>query len=170
MKDKLLFILLLFALYSCNPCGECLNDGVCIDGTCDCPEGFTGDQCEKDELDRFAKIWQGSNECYETNPDESQIQEKLVIWVQKSSDENIDLTIDFTITNISLLLFNYNFRVNAFLNDTGGFTMPEAFTETPSGDILTLKGEGFLDENNLIINCEIAVQNKSLINCTYTLS
>lgn len=41
-------------LFSCKKemddnslCGnvECLNGGVCTDGTCDCPEGFTGEDC-----------------------------------------------------------------------------------------------------------------------------
>ena len=24
----------------------CYHEGVCLDGICDCPEGFTGDSCE----------------------------------------------------------------------------------------------------------------------------
>ncbi len=43
------FILTLF-LASCktNPCKEvyCYNGGVCFDGVCRCPEGFSGDFCE----------------------------------------------------------------------------------------------------------------------------
>lgn len=48
------FIFLLFlslSLFSCvedEPCDTlaCMNDGVCINGVCDCPEGFSGETCE----------------------------------------------------------------------------------------------------------------------------
>lgn len=49
-----LFILCLFSLFlpSCvDPCANtyCENDGFCMDGTCNCAEGFGGEQC-KDKL------------------------------------------------------------------------------------------------------------------------
>lgn len=57
--QQLLLILTLFGLTllsSCskdddlanNPCEnvECFNGGICISGTCDCPSGFTGNNCE----------------------------------------------------------------------------------------------------------------------------
>ncbi|HKK87687.1 MAG TPA: hypothetical protein VJ917_02475, partial [Saprospiraceae bacterium] len=59
-------ILLLFAIiatgltvFSCSddsdevdPCENisCLNGGTCEDGTCDCPEGFSGTNCAEEDL------------------------------------------------------------------------------------------------------------------------
>lgn len=47
---KLMFLLLsLLSVLSCvdDPCDNtiCYNDGYCVDGTCDCPLGFIGDDC-----------------------------------------------------------------------------------------------------------------------------
>lgn len=43
-------LILIFISGCCNPCEEveCLNNGVCQDGTCDCPEPFYGEECEID--------------------------------------------------------------------------------------------------------------------------
>ena len=51
MKNLLYIIVSIsLALSSCktNPCKEvfCYNGGVCFDGVCRCPEGFSGDFCE----------------------------------------------------------------------------------------------------------------------------
>ncbi len=47
---KLLFLLLpLLTVLSCkdDPCDDifCYNDGYCVDGTCECPLGFIGEDC-----------------------------------------------------------------------------------------------------------------------------
>lgn len=43
-----IFLLTSFFLSSCNNCADvnCLNGGECNDGTCICPDGFTGEYCE----------------------------------------------------------------------------------------------------------------------------
>ena len=50
----LLFSVSLLLTVGCNDACEdinCLNDGVCIDGTCECPEGFSGVKCETNLLE-----------------------------------------------------------------------------------------------------------------------
>ena len=45
----------LFIVSCTNPCKDtvCLNDGVCIDGTCVCPDGFYGDDCSLQDVTDF---------------------------------------------------------------------------------------------------------------------
>jgi hypothetical protein len=51
--DPKVFFMLVFALLQLNSCKKdpcetinCLNGGVCYDGSCDCPDGYSGTQCE----------------------------------------------------------------------------------------------------------------------------
>lgn len=52
---KLLYLFmavgLSLAVSSCNKCKDvsCENDGECVDGECDCPTGFSGDECEVED-------------------------------------------------------------------------------------------------------------------------
>ena len=50
-KSALLMLLTIMFLGSCKdePCDNilCQNDGICIDGLCDCPSGFEGEFCEE---------------------------------------------------------------------------------------------------------------------------
>ncbi|MCC6412622.1 MAG: hypothetical protein IT270_13240 [Saprospiraceae bacterium] len=53
MKHVFLLAAVLLALLACNDepnCPDCLNGGVCNDGSCDCPEGFTGDSCQTEKV------------------------------------------------------------------------------------------------------------------------
>jgi len=48
---KLLFLppaIALLSVCSCNPCADvhCLHGGLCNDGTCNCPVGYSGPRCE----------------------------------------------------------------------------------------------------------------------------
>ena len=48
-RRLLLFSLLIFTVItSCDPCKNvaCINDGACQDGSCLCPDGFSGENCE----------------------------------------------------------------------------------------------------------------------------
>lgn len=42
---------------------ECINGGSCVDGTCACPTGYEGTNCEKLSRDKFIGTWSGTDEC-----------------------------------------------------------------------------------------------------------
>ncbi len=48
IHQLLVFSALLFTLVSCDQCKDvsCLNNGVCLEGTCECETGFSGANCE----------------------------------------------------------------------------------------------------------------------------
>lgn len=60
----LCFTILLFTACGDDPMDPCADvdcgaNGVCVDGTCDCNEGYYGDLCESLLQDRFLGTWSG---------------------------------------------------------------------------------------------------------------
>ena len=77
MKNLSYLILITFTLFlsACsedNPCNDiqCQNDGICIDGKCDCPDGFEGELCQEKKLLLKSVMLNGEmDESYEYNQD-----------------------------------------------------------------------------------------------------
>lgn len=62
----LLVFLLLLASSCKDPCKDVnCNDGVCLEGTCLCDDGFEGENCDKEERDKFVGTWIGDIDCGE---------------------------------------------------------------------------------------------------------
>ena len=68
-KFKTLFLMgciaALFSACTLDPCEDviCQNDGVCVDGDCDCPDGFTGTTCEFTLAEAVAGSYEVLNSC-----------------------------------------------------------------------------------------------------------
>lgn len=41
----------------------CNNGGTCVDGTCSCPTGYEGTNCDAKTRDKFIGSWAGSDQC-----------------------------------------------------------------------------------------------------------
>lgn len=78
---KLLLILGLTAMSCTNdPCEEvsCQNDGACIDGVCDCPDGFEGPFCEIFDSQQHYGIYSADYQgCVNTSSDHKVILRKV---------------------------------------------------------------------------------------------
>lgn len=62
----LLVFLVLLASSCKDPCKDInCNNGVCLEGTCLCDDGFEGVNCDKAERDKFVGTWIGDVNCGE---------------------------------------------------------------------------------------------------------
>lgn len=77
----------------------CENGGTCVNGTCECPIGYEGANCEKLTRDNFVGKWSGSDVC-------------------GLGTYNVELTIDKSGTN----------SLNALVTNPGGFGTPIVIT------------------------------------------
>jgi len=96
-------ILLTILLPSCSedaPCKDitCQNSGICIDGKCDCPDGFEGDLCQKKSKLLLKEILLDGvlEESFEYNEDQS-IAKKIVY---ESSDHIVETAYRYTADSI----------------------------------------------------------------------
>jgi hypothetical protein len=64
----LALFLLLAAGCRKDPCADvtCANGGTCLEGTCDCPEGFSGETCEAFASSEFLGTYSGQyGDCFD---------------------------------------------------------------------------------------------------------
>jgi hypothetical protein len=127
---KSIFILtILIIVTSCSePCDEisCLNDGICVEGICECPDGFTGENCEIQIL-RLKKRTQINGRSYEVmyNADgyisNDKIFENGTDLLQESSYvyslDTLFQTIDIPPTSPSILHKIYRQSSNELINE-----------------------------------------------------
>lgn len=80
-------------LFSCkDACDDvvCQNDGVCVEGICDClfESGYEGTNCEKEMRSNFYGTWFGSTACdYPDVPDDEEFFEEATIEITAGAED-----------------------------------------------------------------------------------
>lgn len=135
---------------SCNPdaCKDvvCQNGGNCTDGTCSCPSGFEGSNCEILSRTKFLGTYSGNETCTIGNDTYS-------IQCTAHSDST-----KFNIIN----LYNQSFTAISTA-DKNAFTIPSQSV----GANVTVTGSGTITGNSITITytiTDLATSNT----CTYT--
>lgn len=77
----LLCLLIVFSACKKDPCDDitCENGGICVEGDCDCPEGFAGNFCESFDLQQYFGTYDITYEdCFTTSENHTVSLEQIV--------------------------------------------------------------------------------------------
>lgn len=81
-------LFVVFSLGSCsNECedAECLNGGVCFEGDCDCPIGFSGSNCGSELRAQFIGDFSVTSDCFE---------ESVIVRIRRNNNRGDYLTVN----------------------------------------------------------------------------
>lgn len=89
----ILFSLFCLQITGCkNECKdvECLNGGYCDDGECFCPNGYTGEQCERIDQSALYGTYNCGNQCHDTaSPNEGFTVNQMIIAPSPSNSDEL---------------------------------------------------------------------------------
>lgn len=122
----------------------CQNGGTCVTGTCNCPTGYEGTNCETLSRAKFIGTYTGNETCTIGS-------DNYTVTIAAQSDD-----LRMTLTNI------YNDNFSAVCTVTGKSTF--TFNTTQGG--ATYTGTGTLNGNTLTVNYTISDGTISN-SCTY---
>lgn len=114
-----------------DPCFsvDCGNNGTCLGGSCDCEVGYYGDHCELLIQDRFVGTWSGPG----------------------CDGEIFNLIIEAGPSNVTLIIKEQLFDINANIIDENNFDLPEQQFFIPLIDVnITVIGSGKLLESTTL--------------------
>ena len=165
---------------------QCLNNGVCDEGTCDCVNGFTGDRCQIAPPDPCEDVVcqnggtciDGTCECatgYEGTNCETEVRSKFIGTYLVNGSVNCPVTGNGTVSGMTLTVQSSASGIAKVLLQFGGVSL----TATVSGSTLTIDpatlngytytGNGSLTSNVISLSINEADPNVPET-CVYSLS
>ena len=119
-----------------DPCKDvtCQNGGTCVEGDCECADGYTGTNCETEERAQFIGTYSVSESCTSGNYTYN-------VTVSNSSTGATAIIIgnfgDYS-TNVNATVDGDNITIPNQTNQVGGFPLTFSGTGQISGTILTI--------------------------------
>lgn len=162
MKRLTILILLLTSLViSCSdPCNDinCLNGGICLEGTCDCPEGYIGATCATEYRTALLGSWTKTTISCDEDPYED---DSTIIEIDPDNILGLIITID-------------EGRFYTIIDTSGNLTIPSGnvVDVTDSEAIANISGSGTLTEAGGTIDVVVFELDDpdDTYNCQFTLS
>ena len=130
----------------------CNNGGTCAGGSCSCPAGYEGTNCDSKTRDKFVGTWQGQDICtsktYTISLTIGASSDDVKVIVNNPGGFGTPINIQGTVTNSTSLAFtNQNVGNGRILNGTMSFTGGTT-TTLPTGMTFAYSVVGPLDSDN----------------------
>ncbi|MBC7554602.1 MAG: calcium-binding EGF-like domain-containing protein [Taibaiella sp.] len=130
----------------------CQNGGTCDGGTCTCPTGYEGTNCQTESRTKIIKIWSASD---------VQVSPVVALPTYTSSISAGTATAAVKISNFSGL----------FTNDVNGTLSGNTITvgtQTPDADTFSVSGSGTYDATSKKITWNYTITNPQNLTRSYT--
>ncbi len=157
----LAFFLLLLTSSCKDPCKDInCNNGICLEGTCLCDDGYEGINCDQLERQKFIGSWTGPLNCGILGENEATI----IVSPNPSSDQELLFSLDTDLTNLEALSGTVSGDI-FFISPSMQTIEVPMLGETEA----TLSGDGTLNEDGTVTTKINIVTLIGALECTGTL-
>lgn len=156
------FFLLLLASSCKDPCKDInCNDGVCLDGTCICDDGFEGTNCDQLEREKFIGSWTGPLDCGELLGSN---EATIIVSADPNSAQGLLFSLDTGLAELEAVSGTVSGNIFFISSTEQSLEIPD-FGEVPA----TISGEGTFNDDGTVTATVVAVTAAFTLECSGTL-